>query len=158
MSQATDSFEEAEERMSDEELEYSEEPASWFSDSSIIADENSQEVVNHFADPEEVQARATQTQTTTTIRLQPSLWAEPSNIQRAAGENPPSGGGSSGGGGGGGGGNGGGGGGNPLLQEDRHQATPEEETTDSLDNPQTYSRGTARRQKSSSRNGNSTTT
>src|SRR6201996_9072983 len=113
MSQATDSFEEAEERMSDGELEYSEEPASRFSDSGIIADENDQaETPDHFADPEEVQARATQTQTAPTIRLQPSLWAEPSNIQRAAGENPPSGGGGGGGGSGGGGG-GGGGGGNP---------------------------------------------
>src|ERR1700761_4905143 len=114
MSQATDSFEEAEERMSDGELEYSEEPASRFSDSGIIADENDQaETPDHFADPEEVQARATQTQTATTIRLQPSLWAEPSNIQRAAGENPPDGGngGDNGGGGGDGGGNGGGGGG-----------------------------------------------
>ena len=94
MSQTADSFEEAEERMSDGELEYSEEPASRFSDSGIVADENSQEAADHFVNPEEVQARATQTQTATTIRLQPSLWAEPSNIQRAAGENPPSGGGS----------------------------------------------------------------
>ena len=73
MSQATDSFEEAEERMSDGELEYSEELASRFSDSGIIADNNNQEAADHFADPEEVQARATQTQTATTIRLQPSL-------------------------------------------------------------------------------------
>ena len=92
MSQATDSFKEAEERRSDEELEYSDEPASRFSDSGIIADENDQgEAADHFADPEEAQARETQTQTATTICLQPSLWAEPSNIQRAAGENPPSG-------------------------------------------------------------------
>ena len=82
MSQATDSFEEAEERMSDGELEYSEEPASRFSDSGIIADENDRgEAADHLTDPEETQARATQTQTATTIRLQPSLWAEPSNIQ-----------------------------------------------------------------------------
>ena len=118
MSQVTDSFEEAEERMSNEELEYSEEPASRFSDSGILADENGrEEATDHFADPEEAQARATQTQTATTIRIQPSLWAEPSNIQRAAGENPPDGGGGGGNGGGsggsGGGGGGGGGGGNP---------------------------------------------
>ena len=43
-------------------------------------------------------------------------------------------------------------------QEDRPQVTPEEGITDSLDNPPTYSLGIARRQKSSSRNGNSTTT
>src|ERR1700761_6424066 len=114
----TDSFEEAEERMSDEELDYSEEPASRFSDSGMIADENDQGTANRSANPEEVQARATQTQTATTIRLQPSLWAGSSNIQRAAGENPPSdggggGGGSGGGDGGGNGGGGGGGGGNP---------------------------------------------
>ena len=113
MSQATDSFEETEERMSDGELEYSEEPASRFSDSGMIADENDPgKVVDHFVDPEEAQARATQT--ATTIRTQPSLWAEPSNIQRAAGENPPGGSGGGGGGGDGGdGGGGGGGGGNP---------------------------------------------
>ena len=46
----------------------------------------------------------------------------------------------------------------PPQQQDHPQATPEEGTTDFLDNPQTYSQGTARRQKSSSRNGNSTTT
>ena len=112
MSQTTDSFEKAEERMSDEELEYSEEPASRFSDSGMIADENCQEGIDHFADPEETQVRATQTETATTIRLQPSLWAELSNIQRAAGENP-SGNGGGGGGSGGSGGGGGDGGGNP---------------------------------------------
>ena len=56
MSQTTDSFKEAEERMSDGELEYSEEPASRFSDSGVIADENRQEAADHFVDPEEVQA------------------------------------------------------------------------------------------------------
>ena len=45
----------------------------------------------------------------------------------------------------------------PPLQEGPPQGTPGEETTDSLDNPQTYSLGTARRRKSSSHNGNSTT-
>ena len=105
MSQATDSFEETKERMSDGELEYSEEPASRFPDSGVIADENDQGTADHFTDQEEAQARTTQTQTATTIRLQPSLWAEPANIQRAAGENPPDGGGGGGGGGDDGGGN-----------------------------------------------------
>ena len=81
MSQATDSFEEAEDRMSDGELEYSEGQTSRFSDSGMIAEEGHQEVIDHFADPEETQVRATQTETATTIRLQPSLWAEPATIQ-----------------------------------------------------------------------------
>ena len=47
--------------------------------------------------------------------------------------------------------------GTPPLREDHHQATPEEGTTDSLDNPRTYSQGIARKRKSSLRNGNSIT-
>ena len=45
----------------------------------------------------------------------------------------------------------------PSPQEDRPE-TPEEESTDSSDNPRTYSQGTARKRRSSSRNGNSITT
>ena len=45
-----------------------------------------------------------------------------------------------------------------LLQEDHPQLTPEEGITDFLDNLQTYSLGIARRRRSSSRSGNSTTT
>ena len=108
MSQTTDSFEETEERMSEGQLEYSEEPVSRFSDSGMLTEEDHRETIDHSTNPEEAQVRATQTETTTMIRLQPSLWAEPSTIQRAARENPPN---SGGGGGGGGGGNGGGGGG-----------------------------------------------
>ena len=117
MSQTTDSFQDTEDRMSDEPLE---EQVDRFSDSGQILGEEQEGTVDHFA--EEAQVRATQTETTT-IRLQPDLWANPqmSSIQRVAGENPPQGGGGggggggSGGGGGGGGGDGGGGGGNPPV-------------------------------------------
>ena len=86
MSQATDSYDDIEVRMSDELLEEQEDR---FSDSGEI--EGEERMVDHFAEPEEAQAQATQTETTTTIHLQPDLWAnlQPSSIQRAAGENPP---------------------------------------------------------------------
>ena len=115
MSQATDSFEET---MSEGQLEYFGEPITQFPEPNVLTDEDHREMVDHFADPEDAHMRATQMETTTTIRLQPNLWATPqtSTIQRAARENPPSGnsrGGGGGGGGGGGEGNGGRGGGNP---------------------------------------------
>ena len=45
---------------------------------------------SHSEEPENAQVRATQTEATTTIHLQPDLWRDPqeANIQRAAGENP----------------------------------------------------------------------
>ena len=46
----------------------------------------------------------------------------------------------------------------PPQQEDHPQATPEGELTDFSDNPRTCSREIERRRKSSSHNGNSTTT
>ena len=123
MSQTTDSFED---RMSDKPLEYFGEPLNQFPEPTILTDEGNRatDMPSYFEEPENVQVRATQTATTTTIRLQPNLWRDPqeANIQRATGENPtPQGGGRSGGGGGGGGssgggrngGRGGGGGGNP---------------------------------------------
>ena len=119
MSQTMDSFEETEDRMSEGQLEYFGEPIDQFPTPNVLTNEDQQEMVDRFSDPEDAQVRATQTETTTTIRLQPDLWANPqtSTIQRAAGENPPSGSGGGGGGGGGGGeGSGGGGsrgGGNP---------------------------------------------
>ena len=111
MSQTTDSFED---RMSDEPLEYFGEPLDRFPTPNVLTSEDNRamDMPPQFEEPEDAQVRATQTETTTTIRLQPDLWRDPqeANIQRAAGENPaPQGG---GGGGGGGGGSGGGGGGN----------------------------------------------
>ena len=134
MLQTTDSFEETENRMSEGQLEYFGEPINQFPEPDVLTNEDHREMVDHFANPEEARVRATET--TTTICLQPNLWAnvQPSTIQRAAGENPPQdnrgggrggnggggrghdGGGSGGGGGGhdgGGGGGGSGGGGNP---------------------------------------------
>ena len=118
MSHTTDSFEETEDRMSEEQLEYFGEPINPFPEPNVLTDEDQGRMVDHFTDPEEAQVRATQTETTTTIRLQPDLWATPqtSTIQCAAGENPPrdgGGGGSGEGSGRGGGGGGGGGGRNP---------------------------------------------
>ena len=112
MSQTTDSFED---RMSDEPLEYFGEPLDRFPTPNVLTSEDNRAMdkPSHFEEPENVQVRATQTETTTTIRLQPDLWRDPqeANIQCAAGENPaPRG----GGGGGSGGRGGGGGGGNPL--------------------------------------------
>ena len=106
MSQTTDSFKETEDRMSEEQLEYFGEPINQFPKPNVLTDEENREMIDHFANPEDAHVRATQTETTTTIRLQPDLWATPqkTTIQRAAGEDPPqgSGGGSGGGGGGGG--------------------------------------------------------
>ena len=124
MSQTMDSFEETEERMSKGQLEYFGEPIDQFPTPDVLTNEDHREMLTHFANPDDAQVRATQTETTMTIRIQPDLWGNPqaSTIQRAAGENPPpdnsrgggSGGGGGGGGGGGdGGGGGGGGGGNP---------------------------------------------
>ena len=124
MSQTRDSFEETEDRMSEGQLEYFGEPIDQFPMPNVLTDKDHREMVDHFAEPEDAQIRATQTETTTTIRLQPDLWAnlQTSTIQRTARENPPpdnggsgSGGGGNGGGGGGGGNGGGsgGGGGNP---------------------------------------------
>ena len=110
MSQTTDSFEETEDRMSEGQLEYFGEPIDPFPEPNVLTNEDQGKMVDHFADPEDARVRATQTENTTTIRLQPDLWASPSAIQRAAGEGPPQG--SGGGGGGGDGGRGGGGGGN----------------------------------------------
>ena len=122
MSQTTDSLED---RMSDEQLEYFGEPLDRFPTPNILTSEGNRAMdePSHFEEPENVQVRATQTETT--IRLQPDLWRDlqEANIQRAAGENPAprggggggsGGGGGGGGGGGSGGGGGGGGGGNPL--------------------------------------------
>ena len=113
MSQTTDSFEDTEDRMSDGALEYFGEPIDQFPTPNVLINEDRRETVDHFADPEDTQMRATQTKTTTTIRLQPDLWADlqTSTIQHAAGENPPPRNQGSGGGGGGRGGNGGGNGG-----------------------------------------------
>ena len=115
MSQTTDLFEETEDRMSEGQLEYFGEPIDPFPEPNVLMNEDQGRMVDHFANPENAQVQATQMETTTTIRLQPDLWAIPqtSTIQRAAGENPPQGGGGSGGDGGGGGGGGGDGGGNP---------------------------------------------
>ena len=116
MSQTTDLFEETEDRMSEGQLEYFGEPIDQFPKPNVLTEEDHRGMVDHFADPDDAQVRATQTETSTTIRLQPDLWVPPQKItiQRAAGEEPPSGSGG-GGGGGGGGGDGGGGGsrGNP---------------------------------------------
>ena len=123
--QSTDTFKDTEDRMSEGQPEYPGEPLTHFPKPNVLMNEESREVTDHFADPEDTHVRATQMETTTTIRIQPDLWAMPqtSTIQWAAGENSPQGGsggrsggrgGSRGGGSGGGGdGNGGGGGGNP---------------------------------------------
>ena len=115
MSQTTDSFEETEDRMSKGQLEYFGEPIDQFPVPDVLTNEGHRETLTHFANPDEAQVRATQTETTTTIRLQPDLWAasRTSNIQRAARENPLQGRGGGDGGSGGGDGGGGGGGGNP---------------------------------------------
>ena len=78
MSQATDSYEDVEDRMNDKP---DKKQTDRFSNSGEI--EDGQQMADHFAEPEEAQARATQTETTTTIRLQPDLWAnlQPSSIQ-----------------------------------------------------------------------------
>ena len=86
MSQTTDPFEETEERMSEGQLKYSDEPVDRFPDSGMLTEEDHGKTVDLSADPEEAQVRATQTETTTMICLQPSLWAEPSTTQRAAGD------------------------------------------------------------------------
>ena len=89
MSQTTDSFED---RMSDEPLEYFGEPLDQFPVPNVLISEDDRAVDRppHFEEPEDAQVRATQAETTTTIRLQPDLWRDPqeANIQRAAGENP----------------------------------------------------------------------
>ena len=100
MSQTTDSFEDTEERMSEGQLEYFGEPINQLPKPDVLTEEDHRGMVDHLADPQDAHVRAMQTTTTTTIRLQPDLWAAPheASIQRAAGENPPQGG--SGGGGG----------------------------------------------------------
>src|ERR1700761_5167654 len=91
MSQTTDSFEETEDRMSEEQLEYFGELIDQFPELTILTEEDHRSMVDHFANPNNAQVRATQTKTGTTIRLQPNLWASPqkTTIQCAAGEGPP---------------------------------------------------------------------
>ena len=55
MSQATDLFEEAEDRTSDGELKYSEDQGNRFPDSGMLTQESHEETIDHFADPEEAQ-------------------------------------------------------------------------------------------------------
>ena len=82
MSQTMDSFED---RMSDEPLEYFGEPLNQFPKPNVLMNEDDRaiEAPLRFEEPENVQVRATQTETTTTIRLQPDLWRDPqeANIQ-----------------------------------------------------------------------------
>ena len=83
MSQTTDSFEETEDRMSEGQLKYFGEPIDPFPEPNVLTNEDPGRMVDHFADPEDAQVRATQTETTMTIRLQPDLWCHETTAHAA---------------------------------------------------------------------------
>ena len=89
MSQATDLFEDTEDRMSEGQLEYFGEPIDQFPVPDVLTNNDHREMLTHLTNPNHAHVRATQTETTTMICLQPDLWTTPqtSTIHHAAGEN-----------------------------------------------------------------------